>query len=354
MSGGYRVLFAGALAALLFTAFGFGWLSGHVLNNPSEERYQSYRYAADQPLQINPAAPGRASAQPFEYRSPCDNPKGHDESDLCAQWKAANAAQDGAFWTKWGFWVGVVGSALLLWQISLTREAVEDTSEATLAMKRQNEIAELDQRAWVRLEAVPKLVRRYGVDGLYMRIDFVAENVGRSAATHFEMFHEVLFQGQAEDSRDFDARIKSQIQDWKSDYNAGPKSNLVPNDIQVTGIWDDYDASTIGWWDMGIGETTAHPALVCAVLYRTTSAPDLVQFSWRSWYLVSVTDDGQLVSFIPFPRKQMGPDSLRTETFLASMAHEEYESKYEGSRPTRGKTKTVLIKPVEEGGEKGA
>lgn len=142
MAGGYRVLIVGALAALVFTVFGLGWISGYALNNPTNERHQPYRYAADKPLEIDPATARGANSKPFEYRSPCDNPKGQTESDLCAQWKAANAAENSAFWTKWGFWIGVIGSALLLWQIILTREAVEDTSQATKAMERQNDIAE--------------------------------------------------------------------------------------------------------------------------------------------------------------------------------------------------------------------
>jgi hypothetical protein len=140
MTGGYRVLLAGTLAVLLFVTFGLGVMAG-ALDDTHQQRYQSYRYAADKPLEPQSATAGNSKAQAFEYRTPCDRPKGKDESDLCAQWKSANAAEDSAFWTKLGFWVGVIGSALLLWQIMLTRQAVEDTSEATVAMRDANEIA---------------------------------------------------------------------------------------------------------------------------------------------------------------------------------------------------------------------
>lgn len=110
-------------------------------HDPSEQRYQPYRYASDKPAEVEPTAAAQASADGFEYRTPCSDPKGQGESDLCAQWKAANAAADGALWTKWGVWIGCIGSALLLWQIILTRKAVEDTSEATEAMREANNIA---------------------------------------------------------------------------------------------------------------------------------------------------------------------------------------------------------------------
>lgn len=123
-----------------------GWLVFAVFitfssNNSKQEGYPQYRYATDKPAEIDPATAGVSNSQPFEYRRPCQNPKGEDESDLCAQWRAAKAAEHSAFWTKWGFWIAVVGSSLLLWQIILTRKAVEDTGDATKAMKEANEIA---------------------------------------------------------------------------------------------------------------------------------------------------------------------------------------------------------------------
>ena len=126
--------------AALFVAFGMGVYQG-ALNNPHEQRYQPYRYNAEQPKGIEASAAADAKPQPLQYRTPCHQPEGQGESDLCAQWRAANAAQDGAFWTKWGVWIGIIGSTLLLWQIILTRQAVVDTSEATEAMREANEIA---------------------------------------------------------------------------------------------------------------------------------------------------------------------------------------------------------------------
>lgn len=150
MSGSNRgIIVALGLIALVSWSLFAGWIYGASLN-PKEYRYQPYRYAADKPFEVDPTGAGEADAQALGNRTPCDQPKGQSESDLCAQWRAANAAEDSAFWTKWGVWIAIVGSSLLLWQIILTRQAVEDTSEATEAMREANEIAERNARKGLR------------------------------------------------------------------------------------------------------------------------------------------------------------------------------------------------------------
>lgn len=145
----WRVLIALAGLALVVWAFAQGILIG-LSYYPTEERYQPYRYTAAKPSEVQPTAAGQTIAQSLQYRTPCRDPQGEGESDLCAQWKAANAAADGAYWAKWGFWIACIGSAFLLWQIILTRKAVEDTSEATDAMREANKIAREGQERQLR------------------------------------------------------------------------------------------------------------------------------------------------------------------------------------------------------------
>lgn len=47
-----------------------------------------------------------------DLEKPCDPGKDNRNSDLCAQWKAADAAERGAYWTQGAFWVGFVGLML--------------------------------------------------------------------------------------------------------------------------------------------------------------------------------------------------------------------------------------------------
>ena len=135
----WGILTALAGLAALFVAFGTG-LYLASLNYRHEQRYQPYRYSVEQSAQVAGGSKAAISQLP-QYRTPCQQPEGKGESELCAQWQAANAAQDSAFWTKWGVWIGIVGSSLLLWQITLTRRAVEETSDATEAMQKANSIA---------------------------------------------------------------------------------------------------------------------------------------------------------------------------------------------------------------------
>ncbi|QUM72500.1 hypothetical protein [Sphingopyxis granuli] len=162
---------------LLFLTFGLGIYVG-ALNYPEEQRHQPYRYAADKPVEIDPAFSDRlVGAETKEYRAPCENPKGAGESDLCAQWRSAKAAEESALWTKWGFWVASAGMIGLFWTLYYTRKAVEDTSEATDAMREQNQIAR---------EAMEKQLRAYVVVS-YVEITHNKANPGHiQIAAHFQ------------------------------------------------------------------------------------------------------------------------------------------------------------------------
>lgn len=67
--------------------------------------------------------------------------KGHDQrqSDLCAQWKAADAARDAAFWSMWSVFVGLLGVFGLVWNICQGRAALRKAREANSIAQRQFE-----------------------------------------------------------------------------------------------------------------------------------------------------------------------------------------------------------------------
>ena len=154
MPRGYRyVLAASAGIAALFAAFGAGLTLG-ALNYPQQERYQSYRYASDKPIELEAATLREADAKPLEYRTPCSEPKGRDESDLCAQWKAARAAEAGTLWAKLGFWATVAGIIGLLVTIVQSRTALEKAHES-------NKIAYEGKRAWASVKNMTATVQAY-------------------------------------------------------------------------------------------------------------------------------------------------------------------------------------------------
>jgi len=129
MPRGYRFLIVAAGLGALIWAADFGFVLGS-LKYPYEERYPSYRYAADDEKAA--IAPIGKHVQALEEREPCHDPKGHDESDLCAQWRAAKAAEDSAFWAKGSFWItffGAIGLAVTLWFNLKAWEAARKANE---------------------------------------------------------------------------------------------------------------------------------------------------------------------------------------------------------------------------------
>ncbi|MEO6716669.1 MAG: hypothetical protein ABIM50_05410 [Novosphingobium sp.] len=122
--------------------------------------------------------------QSIVHRTPCYNPQSETESDLCAQWRAAKAAENSANWTEWGVLASIVGISLLLWQIILTREAVEDTGNATKAMERQNELTLAAQRPWIAISCeIDRLVK--SANAIHFRAVLRYYNTGDLAAESF-------------------------------------------------------------------------------------------------------------------------------------------------------------------------
>ena len=177
MPDGYRSLGIAALAAALFIAFGLGsyWTG---LPYP-QERYQSYQDGKTD--EDGTLATVTNFTAPVVKRTPCYNPQSKTESDLCAQWRAAKAAEKSANWTVYGFWATLAGMALLTWQIMLTREAVKDTGDATIAMRRQNELTERQQRPWISIGISKPYVSK-SKDGILLVCTVDLGNIGATPA----------------------------------------------------------------------------------------------------------------------------------------------------------------------------
>lgn len=63
----------------------------------------------------------------------CNQGQDDRNSDLCAQWKAADAARESADWAQRGFWLGLAGTALLLWTLRVTARGTKAAVEAVEA-----------------------------------------------------------------------------------------------------------------------------------------------------------------------------------------------------------------------------
>jgi hypothetical protein len=102
--------------------------------------------------------------QPSEYYRPCEKDRKNDNSDLCAQWTAANGAREAAYWAKLSFWTGLFGVVGLLVTLYYTRKAVLAAEEGTkdadaaLAIARENANA-ARQQAIIAREAMEGQLR---------------------------------------------------------------------------------------------------------------------------------------------------------------------------------------------------
>lgn len=179
--------------------WGLGFSAGNrSSDNANNYRHQTYRYAADKPQEIDPTLPRPSGSKPLEYRTPCKSPKGKDESDLCAQWRAADAAEQSALWAQWGFWVALAGIIGLYWQVVLTRRAVEDTGEATNEMREANRIAAASDRPWLNIiaELTPdqpvNWVMDNGRGACVITVTFSVEHFGNAPAVNVDMIGAIV------------------------------------------------------------------------------------------------------------------------------------------------------------------
>lgn len=153
-------------------------------NYTDHQKYPSYRYASGQPEQINPSLTQSAGKiEPFEYRQPCDDPQGQTESDLCAQWKSANASQENAFWAKWSVWIAGVSTVAVAAAIILTVEANTISRESM----------EAQGRAWVAIDFIEAVGFRLDNDRPRFVFKVKFENLGPTPAMHFRFFPSLVF-----------------------------------------------------------------------------------------------------------------------------------------------------------------
>lgn len=190
---GLAASFAVALAAIALGAILYfqGYSSGRHDQRAHVERQH---YAAETPKRIESECQQAASAARGECIAKIidsERESQRSESDLAAQWKAAD----------WVFWAAIIagaqglitliGTMLLYEQIKLTRKAVTDTGQATEAMHEANSIARRSQRPWVEVKILPiEVYERDNKIALVLRVTL--ENSGQTVAEdvkiHIEQF----------------------------------------------------------------------------------------------------------------------------------------------------------------------
>ena len=190
MLRGYRL----ALTALI------GFLALCGASPPSEKSKQP---EAGQEQQSAPPVTPDYAPYPNKYADACYRAESHDTADLCAQWRAALAAEESAEIAWWGNWLSVIGASLTLvgtgfiyWTLRETRRtanaavsAVDEAGRAADAAHEANRIMREAERAWIVHNGY-----EHGefIDGTHgqeriargFAIILVWTNVGKTPATH--------------------------------------------------------------------------------------------------------------------------------------------------------------------------
>jgi len=304
-----------------------------------------------------------------EYQRPCPEGEYNNKSDLCVQWYAARAAQESADWAFWALWVGGISALGLIitlifnylaWKqgregrqdtqrairearrsniISIVSEkrarreavAADEHTQAALRIAQDNAKSAADQvtqfresqRAWVRLDLVPHKIAMGHNGGLHFNLDVVAENVGQTVATHFELNAAIFFKGQEETSERLFERIERQVDIWELEHSTEAIAALMPKDKNLEIIRTDIPGEEVSWWTgFGHGAGRVQALVLGAVYYRTESKPDLLQVSWRSWY-VSDGRGAKPVSFIDRNTAELLRDEIMVSPYSQSTVHEE-------------------------------
>lgn len=201
-------------------------------------------------------------------------------------------------------------------------------TETRSARRNTERTSALELRAWVTLRMEPKAVRPTG-EGLYFIVDFVAENIGATTATHFDFNCEVFFKGQTEDGAALVERVGDQLERWRADYDEPARVSLLPKDTQMETFMNSRQPPTVQWWKGLTPVDVAQPVFLAAVLYRTVMDPKIVQLSWRTWYLG--TTEAGMSALIPRGKRIEG-NELVVSAFETAMRHEEHKADRRGQR----------------------
>lgn len=325
MSGSYRSI----ILAFGLILIGAGEPPKNATQSKKDQAQTDQKQSAPSVVIGNPSSPPQDRG--------CKRGEDSRESDLCAQWKAADAAADAAYWS-WlqmiaGFMGLVVGGGTLFaaWRAAhWAKEAAKHTETsatesraATKAMQESNRISNEAQRAWVTIRIVPVAINSTPI-GLDIKIGVIAENIGQSIATHFDIQADVLFKGQTEIFTDFIDRVDAKISDWSMGTPAGVNSSLLPKDSETETKLFRFPHDKVQWWNAGSRKRPTFQAVVVAcVVYRTVGAPDLMQVSTRSAYLGERVD-GETISFQVKQGSKLRGDEIATDPFHMTLSHREH------------------------------
>src|SRR4051812_223476 len=106
------------------------------MQTASGQRPEQKTGSNDQKAAATPITPAQKQIEAKSYTNPCGYPKTHEGSDLCAQWTAATAARDSAYWQGRGFPWDVGAAAAGVVTVLLSLAAAIQASRSFRSQKR--------------------------------------------------------------------------------------------------------------------------------------------------------------------------------------------------------------------------
>lgn len=189
----------------------FGWLI--LAASPEQQaanRNQAYTdNASAEALQNIASAIQQANKRPEAYAG-CKAGEDARQSDLCAQWKAADAAWTSAVWTERTFWLGLVGTfiggltlAAAGFAAWYAREAARHTETGANEAKRgadagveglteTKRVSFVTLRPWIDISVTPNELSIIG-DRIRFKCDIMLRNIGQTPAVDITYHRTIEF-----------------------------------------------------------------------------------------------------------------------------------------------------------------
>lgn len=175
---------------MLVVAFG-GWLiAASALGAPTHQAQPEQTQAAQPVQDAQPSvAPPLVELVKVTDASPHERPckPGDDDrnSDLCAQWKAADAAAAAAKWAEVSAYIGGVAAFLLLWTLAYTARATAAADKAALAAQQACKITSDANNNGLRAYVLVDSARIFNLDTEVPQIVLTIRNFGQTPASDF-------------------------------------------------------------------------------------------------------------------------------------------------------------------------
>lgn len=261
------------------------------------------------------SAAGRSVA-PNE--SAVSEPQTYSEQPDPYQLRDLEAQESMAVWAMWMFVAAVftfaitsIGTFLIWRQVKLTREALEDTGNATKAMFRQIELTEQAQRPWLGISATPRMLKRTG-NRLSVEIDIETSNLGKTPALNYQLRFKFAWLEHGE--YDF-------VEQSLAAFDPGDKpsrKSVIPGETEIFRYWDHKAVSHMKWGKSIIDHSEqVFGMFVVSAFYKSAMTDEGWLRTDKAW-IIGWRKDGEVQTSVKTALRSVKPENLILEPVLAA------------------------------------